>query len=251
MDEEKKEMNVSKYVVPVVVVAVFALLLFGAGYAYFAANVNIDNNVTNINATLPAGSTAIHSTSNTCTISPSATGDGLIEAGEMTQGTADNTTPKALSSCYLNVILNGAAGVKCTYDVILNETSTNAYVPTTGVGAGDIPYEFTGTLVSTSTDTSGSNAIVFGSTTAGGTAISNGTTGVETQMDTLVGTLYTDATTSGAGLIAKGTIEIPASGADVTQTITLTEKWYNIPLDQATHSAKSYSFVMSARNVVC
>ena len=46
MDEEKKEMNVSKYVVPVVVVAVFALLLFGAGYAYFAANVNIDNNVT-------------------------------------------------------------------------------------------------------------------------------------------------------------------------------------------------------------
>ena len=71
MEEEKKGTGMAKVIVPIVAVALFSLVLFGAGYAYFAANI-VATNVTNINATLPNATTNIVSTSTSCsfTVTP-------------------------------------------------------------------------------------------------------------------------------------------------------------------------------------
>ena len=239
MEEEKKEIGIGKFIVPIVAVAIFTLVLFGAGYAYFAATVGAEN-VTNISAEIPASTTSISTTSNTCTIQ--------VLASEMAEAKNSNTTAINTTACYLNVSLNGAAGVKCSYDIILEETSATNYVPTTGVGTTDIPFEFTGTFVPTLSDSTGNNAVTFSKTTSSASqTIQNN----ETQLNTLVGTLYQDATTSAAGLIAKGVIEVETADTEVTHEIVLTEKWYNIPAPQATHASKVYSYVLKADHIVC
>lgn len=239
MEEEKKGFGTSKFIVPIVAVAIFTLVLFGAGYAYFAATVGAEN-VTNISAELPASTTSISTTSNTCSIQ--------VLASEMAEAKNSNTVAINTTDCYLNVTLNGAAGVKCTYDVVLTESSTENYVPTEGVGTAAIPFEFTGTIAPTLSDSNGNNAAVFTKTSSSATStISNS----ETQLNTLVGTMYYDATTSAAGLIAKGTIEVQTADTEVSQLYTLTEKWYNIPAPQGTHAGKTYSYVLSAQNIVC
>ncbi len=56
---------------------------------------------------------------------------------------------------------------------------------------------------------------------------------------------------SAAGLLAKGFIEVATTGTAVTQTYTLTEKWYNIPIDQEKHSGETYTYNLKAANIVC
>ena len=239
MEEEKKEIGIGKFIIPIVAVAVFTLVLFGAGYAYFAASVG-NANVTNISTELPASTTSISTTSNTCSIQ--------VLASEMTEAKSNNTVAINTSACYLNVTLNGAAGVNCTYDVILTEESSTAYTPTTGVGTAPILYEFTGTIVPQLSDSNGNNAVEFTKVgSSSGTSVGNN----ETQLNTLVGTLYYDANTSGAGLIAKGTIEVQTTDTEVSQVYTLTEKWYNIPADQQAHQSNTYSYVLKADHIVC
>ena len=255
MEEEKKGTGMAKVIVPIVAVALFSLVLFGAGYAYFAASVD-NSEVTNISANLPAATTTISTSSNPCTIN--------VQAENMVQAQNSNTVAINTTNCNLNITLSGAAGVQCTYDVILVETSNTVYSPTTGVGpSGDVPYEFTGKL----TATSGASSL----STNSGTTIRN----TETQMDVLKGSLSngicmasgarviaenqsecesasgTWTSASGTGLLAKGVITIGANGESVTQVYTLEEKWYNVPLDQEKHSNKFYSYEMKADNIVC
>ena len=237
MEEEKKSIGMNKFIIPIVAVAIFTLVLFGAGYAYFAATVGAEN-VTNISAELPASTTSISTTSNTCSIQ--------VLASEMAQAKNNNTVAINTTDCYLNVSLNGAAGVKCTYDVVLTEQSTIAYAPSDGVGSADIPFEFTGTIVPTVT-TGGNNNVTFTKVSA---SAQDDIGSTETQLNTLVGPLYYGSTAT-TGLIAKGTIEVQTADTAVTQLYTLTEKWYNIPAPQGTHAGKTYSYVLSAQNIVC
>ena len=258
MEEEKKGTGMAKVIVPIVAVALFSLVLFGAGYAYFAASVDT-NEVTNISANLPAATTTISTSSNPCVIE--------VQAEKMVVSQNSNTTAINTTNCNLNITLSGAAGVQCTYDVILTQTSATAYAPTTGVGTTNVPYEFTGKL----TATSGAANL----SSASGTTIDN----TETQMNVLVGALDNGscvvtatgvhvvaasqaaceatagqawtADSSHNGLLAKGVITIGANGESVTQVFTLEEKWYNVPLDQETHSNKLYTYEMKVDNIVC
>ncbi len=237
MEEEKKGLGMNKFIVPIVAVAIFTLVLFGAGYAYFAATVGAEN-VTNISASIPAATTSVSTTSNTCTIN--------VAASDMAEAKNSATNEINNSSCFLNVTLNGAAGVKCTYDVILTETSANAYARTTGVGEGTIPYEFTGTINAT-ISTGGNNAVEYTKETSNASSTIQGR---EVQLDTLVGSMYYNSTTT-TGLLAKGTIEVQTDDTAVSQEYVFEEKWYNIPIPQGVHSNKVYSYVLSAQNIVC
>ena len=284
MEEEKKGLGMNKFIVPIVAVAIFTLVLFGAGYAYFAATVGAEN-VTNISASIPAATTSVSTTSNTCTIN--------VAASDMAEARNSATNEINNSSCFLNVTLNGAAGVKCTYDVILTEVSDSAYARTgeciksslssetacknggftwhgtycaddtkttsdactdgtwTRIGTNTNPlqninYEFTGTVNAT-ISTGGSNAVEYTKETS---SASSTIQGREVQLDTLVGSMYYNSTAT-TGLIAKGTIEVQTDGTAVSQEYVFEEKWYNIPIPQGVHSNKVYSYVLSAQNIVC
>ena len=209
---ETKKYN--SFIVPVVAVAIFTLIVFGAGYAYFAATINNDS-VTNINITLPSQNTSITSTSSTCSMT--------INAADMVYSAVSGTA-KSSATCTLNVTLNGSQGVTCTYDVSLTAVPITGQDPTTyspTAGLGD-SKEFTGQLTLPA---------------SGATAQNSSTT--ETQINTLAG-----------NVLANATITVP-SGGTVTQTYTFDEKWYNANVNQGGHADKTYQYQLSMTNVQC
>jgi len=215
--EEKNNNNYKAFIVPIVAVAIFALMIFGAGYAYFAATVNTDN-VTNINVVLPKQNTTITSTSSTCSMT--------INAADMVQSANSTTTAKSSSNCTLNVTLKGIEGVKCTYNVTLNAVpvlgqdpvNPTTYSPSSSLGSNK---EFTGKLT----------------LPTGATEQNDSTT--ETQINTFDGKV-----------LASATITVPSSGT-ITQTYTFEEKWYNAPVDQGVHANRRYQYQLSMTNVKC
>ena len=211
---EEKNNNYKAFIVPIVAVAIFTLMIFGAGYAYFAATIT-NTNVTNINVTLPQQGTTITSTSTTCQMS--------INAADMVQS-ANSTTHKSNSTCYLNVTLNGLEGVACTYNVTLSNVAVSGQTPTTysptdGLGTG--VKEFTGQLIAPT-----------------GTTAQNGS-GSEVQINTLDGKV-----------VASATITAPAGGS-ITQSFKFEEKWYNADINQGVHANKKYQYKLSMTDVKC
>ena len=126
--EKEKNNNYKAFIVPVVAVAIFTLLIFGAGYAYFAATVNVDN-VANISTQLPNSGTTFVVETTECSIN--------VTAANMVQNQANNYTGS--NTCNLNITLTGQAGVSCTYNVVLEETGTT-YVPTSNIPSGKIEF---------------------------------------------------------------------------------------------------------------
>lgn len=162
----KIDINKYKPMIPVIIaIAVFTLIIFGGAYAFFAANVNVNANVTNINTTLPLSNTTLTTTSTACSISPT--------AASMLSSTANNNTAVANNTCSLNITITGLTGVSQDYCVKLE--ATTPYTPTSGV-----TKEFTGQLTIPS----------------GATAINNSTT--EKQINTLVGKVASGTITVGA-----------------------------------------------------
>ena len=250
MEEERKNTSTGKLILPVVLVAIFAVAIFGAGYAYFAATTSGAANVANVSANIPNGATTTISTlSNTCAISPT--------SAQMVQAVNNTSVAKSTDDCYLAVTLNGAAGVSCTYDIVLDETSTTDYAITKVNNVAYSGLEFTGTFnVVSGSCTTGqyTEATCTGTwTAASGTnadSVRTGISNTETQMDTLAGSATIGSTTAD-GLLSKGTIEVATDNTPVTHYYTLTEKWYNIPADQAAHSDKLYTYDLKAVNILC
>ena len=148
---ENKNNNYKAFIVPMVAVAIFTLVIFGAGYAFFAATVNT-NATANISTQLPDSGTTFIVDSDPCSIT--------VNAADMAQAQAG--TYNGTSSCHLNVTLTGAVGVSCNYSVMLVQKETsNTYVPSANIPASQ--FEFSGQL-------------------------SGAATLAETQMNTLAGT---------------------------------------------------------------
>lgn len=214
MEEKNNNNNYKAFIVPIVAVAIFTLMIFGAGYAYFAATIN-NSAATNINLTLPEQGTTITSSATACEMT--------VNAADMVQA-QNSTTAKATKNCTLSVTLSGLEGVACTYNVTLTSVPTTGqtpttYAPTTGLGSG--VKEFTGKL-----------------TVPEGATVQNAS-GTETQISTLDGKV-----------LASGTITAPSSGT-VTQTYTFEEKWYNANIDQGVHAGKKYQYKLSMTDVKC
>ena len=263
MDEEKKQVGVAKFIVPIVAVSIFTLALFGAGYAYFAASVST-NEAANISTQLPNTTTSISTSSSECVMN--------IAASEMVESKNSTTTPVNLAndpnnnnSCYLAITLSGSTGVKCTYDLVLEETSNTPY-RITQVGETPANYtgnEFTGAITAEAGTCSDDQYLNLADcqgasetwTTATGTNAETFTTGItagnEYQMDSLVGLQGANAPVITDGIIATGTIEVGANDTPVTHYYTLTERWSNIPHDQRVHADALYTYVLKADNIVC
>ena len=210
---EGKKYN--RFIVPIVAVSVFTLLIFAAGYAYFAATINNDA-VTNINVVLPSQNTTITSTSSTCSMT--------VNAADMVQSAVNNTTEKSSAVCTLNVTLVGSQGVTCNYTVSLTAVpitgqNPTTYSPSNGLGS---EVEFTGQLTLPA---------------SGATAQNTSTT--ETQINNLAGKV-----------LANATITVP-SGGTITQTYTFNEKWYNANVNQGAHADKIYQYQLSMTDVEC
>ena len=131
--------NYKAFIVPMVAVAIFTLVIFGAGYAFFAATVNTTA-IANISTQLPDSGTTFVVDSDACSIT--------VNAADMVQAQAG--TYNGTSTCHLNVTLTGAAGVSCNYNVMLVQKGTsNTYVPSANIPGGS--FEFSGQLSGAST----------------------------------------------------------------------------------------------------
>ena len=106
--------NYKAFIVPMVAVAIFTLVIFGAGYAFFAATVNTTA-IANISTQLPDSGTTFVVDSDACSIT--------VNAADMVQAQAG--TYNGTSTCHLNVTLTGAAGVSCNYNVMLVQKGTS------------------------------------------------------------------------------------------------------------------------------
>ena len=91
-------MKTTKYIVPIIAVAVFTIALFGAGYAYFSSQVNM--NTANYALTLPS-TTSLICTKTDCNVT--------ITPDMMTNTNTSNTTPKATSNCSLSCTCSGTS----------------------------------------------------------------------------------------------------------------------------------------------
>lgn len=211
-----EEKNYKIFIVPIIAVSIFVLLIFGAGYAYFAADIANAGNVANINLTLPEDNTLFSCVSTSC--------DMTVNAADMVSSQSNNDTAKANKNCTLSCTLSGIKGVKCTYNV--NLTAVSAYTPTAGVTT----KEFTGQL---------SLPTASGNSSATAATISGNLTTNEVQINTLAGKS-----------LANATIEVPQAGT-ITQIFTFEEKWYNVNKDQSTHAGHTYQYTLGATNVQC
>ena len=130
--------------------------------------------------------------------------------------TIENANKNYTNSCSITVTINGSKSAFCTYDIIVEEVSTTNYSRTTGVGSGSNQYEFTGKITGSATTS-------------------------ETQMDTL----------SGNSILTNEVITVANDNVAVTKTYTITEKWYNLDLNQDKHINKSYYYKLKLANVAC
>lgn len=130
--------------------------------------------------------------------------------------TPENKNKNYTNTCSINVTINGSKTAFCTYDIYVEEVSATNYSRSTGVGTGSNTYEFTGSI--------------SGSATTG-----------EVQMDSL----------SGHNILTNERITVAQDDTPVTKTYTITEKWYNLDLDQDIHASKSYFYKLRVANVAC
>ena len=130
--------------------------------------------------------------------------------------TIENANKNYTNNCAITVTINGSKSAFCTYDIIVEEVSSTNYVRTTGVGSGSNQYEFTGKITGSATT-------------------------AEIQMDTL----------SGNNILTGEVITVATDNVAVTKTYTITEKWYNLDLNQDKHINKSYYYKLKLANVAC
>ena len=195
---------------PVISIAAFLILMFGAGYAYFTSTTSMNTATYQIN--MPTQTSLVVSGGDCgVTITPT----------QMTQENANNTTAKSSNVCNLVANCSGTPGAKCNFNVTLtNATGYAAYVPTAGLGGQQTNKEFTiqiTTMPSGCSQDSGSQN--------------------EVQVNTQNG-----------HRLAYCNLTVPAAGY-VNVKINATYRWYNVDLDQTTsHANHTYRYVLKAED---
>ena len=125
--------NIRLYIVPFIAVAVFSVLLFAAGYAYFSATTTM--NTANYQVNLPV-QTSLVCTKTDC--------NATITPDMMTNTNINSNTAKVTSNCSLSCTCSGTQGAVCSYDVKLLESGIT-YTPSSGLGSNK---EFTAKVTS-------------------------------------------------------------------------------------------------------
>ena len=156
MEEEgKKKIETKMLIAPLVSVAAFLVLIFGAGYAYFTSTVTM--NTANYQINMPS-QTSLVCTKTDCNVT--------ITPAMMTTGAVDATNAKGTSTCSVVCTCSGTSGAKCNYTVTLAQTGTNVYGTSAAVSVAN---EFTSTLTSSggcsaTTANVNTNAAFYGTT---------------------------------------------------------------------------------------
>ena len=117
-----QEKNIKAITVSIIAITVFTMLIFTAGYAYFASNLSL--NSANYQLNLPK-QVSLVCIKNDC--------DLPISIGMMTSGNASTTTPKMTNTCAVNCTCTGTPGSVCDFKVRLKESGL-PYMPSSGIG---------------------------------------------------------------------------------------------------------------------
>lgn len=197
--------------VPVFSIFVFLILVFSAGYAYFTVGAN-SMNVANHQAVLPK------QTSLTCTATPSC---AMAPTYASMVQSANSTTAKNSTVCYVACKCEGSYGGQCKYNVTLANVATSGQTPTTyspSSGASNTVKEYTAQVTSLGT----------------GCTVQNAST-TEQMVNGLDGKV-----------IASCTLTIGTNNAAVTGNTAVTFKWYNANINQNNHAGKTYKYKISS-----
>ena len=141
---------------PIISVAAFLIMIFGAGYAYFTATTQMNTATYQIN--MPS-QTSLVCTKQDCGVT--------ITPDQMTQAN-NSTTAKASNTCYLNCTCSGTQGAICNYNVTLaNYSGVTPYAPTSGLGSmKEFTVQITGCTVQAASSETQVNSVVNSTTTS-------------------------------------------------------------------------------------
>ena len=137
MNTEGRKIKTSMIIAPIVSVAAFFVLIFGAGYAYFTATTQMNTATYQVN--MPA-QTSLVCTKTDCSVT--ITPDQMVNDSSVISA----STPKGNSTCSVECTCSGTDGATCSYSVGLASSGTT-YTPSAGLGTGK---EFTVTVSSPS-----------------------------------------------------------------------------------------------------
>ena len=123
------------FIIPLISLSIFMVLIFGAAYAYYVANISV--NTSNYQITLPKQTTLV-CTKTDCGVT--------VTPAQMSTSNTDSNNAVASNSCYVNCTCSGTPGSICTYNVSLVEMG-NTYNPSPTLGSNK---EFTATVINPS-----------------------------------------------------------------------------------------------------
>ncbi len=132
--EEEKTNKSRMLIAPIISVAAFLVLVFGAGYAYFTSNVTL--NSANYQINLPQ-QTTLQCSKQDCSVT--ITPDQMVNSAAV----INTTTPKGTSTCSVTCNCTGTPGATCTYNVVLKQTGSDVYSTVA------VANEFTTTITKT------------------------------------------------------------------------------------------------------
>ncbi len=196
------------------------VIIVTASFAYFGSfNVNLNNNVAvNVNSVSPGDATF---TSNATQLNLQ------VPAANMSQTAADNSTAAASNTATLTVNLTGAANLftTCTYDIVY-EYDADSYVygvsPTTKNGDKEITLQVSGV---------------------------NGTNNFETEKNFDSNTISSYKNGNMYTLVSGAIIE--SDGTLTTQNISITGKYYNLAISQASLEGRAFTGKIYVTNHKC
>ena len=221
--EEEKNSKYSSLLGAIVII----VLTINAAYAYFTADVQIDNGAL-LNVTAPEAPTFVAYAVDKLELRVSA--ENLIEA---------STLPSASDVAELKATLSSADGqtVSCKYDIVMVWDSATQYVNPTTTLSGDYKYEIS---------------------LKGLQTITNDTTGHSYGVTNLSETNLTAFTWSGnAGTIGRAATLIKGAEIYSNSTTPTEAKWqftinfYTLPTDQSALLGQNYNAHLAVTNVVC
>ena len=156
-----QQKNTRLIIIPLISLSIFMILIFGAAFAYYAANTSM--NISNYQLSLPK-QTSLVCTKQDCGVT--------VTPAQMSTANTDANNAVASNTCYVNCTCSGTQGSVCAYNIFLVEVGST-YVASPSLGANK---EFTATITSPANCTAKNSS------------------GTETQVDNMRGKLVSQCT---------------------------------------------------------
>ena len=117
-----EQKNTKLLIIPLISLSIFVILIFGAAYAYYAANTSM--NISNYQLSLPQ-QTSLVCVKTDCSVT--------LTPAQMSNSNTSSSSAKSTNTCAVNCTCSGTEGAICNYDVYVDEIGS-MYIPSASLG---------------------------------------------------------------------------------------------------------------------